>query len=289
MSKRLAERGDLAFSSLCDPHRRKQLSDFLKRVLKAKISEVGELKRSGAHSVFKRQALLLPLPPSFHDALRVPRHNHAIIGEIKRASPSAGDINPDIDAGKQAKKYEDLGLSAVSVLTDETFFKGSCQDLLAAAQSTRLPVLCKDFIIDPIQIYRARAFGASAVLLLCALLDDDQLRALVRVARELSIDAFVETHSAEEIDRALRTGVSVIGVNARDLNTLEVDLSIPRRLVHKLPESVVRVAESGINERSSLTRLADAGYDAFLVGSYLSKSADLESAVTKLLGERIEL
>ena len=263
------------------------MADFLKKIRDVKVAEVAALKKSGAHAVFKRQAMLLPLPPSFHDALRVPRHNYAVIGEIKRSSPSVGTINSDLDAGTQAKAYEEAGISAVSVLTESTFFNGSPADLLAAAQATQLPVLCKDFIIDPIQIYRARAFGASAVLLICAMLDDDHLRALVRVARQLSLDPVVETHSAEEIERALAVEARIVGVNARDLDSLEVDLAVPRRLVHKLPESVVRVAESGIHRHEDVVDLAERGFDAFLVGQYLSSAPDLEAAVDGLLGERI--
>ena len=264
------------------------LSGFLTDVLEVKKREVADLKRSGAQAVLKRQALSFPLPPSFHDALRVPRHNFAVIGEVKRKSPSAGAINEDLDAGAQAKAYEEHGLSAVSVLTDKTFFGGAPQDLLAAAQSTCLPVLCKDFIIDPIQIYQARAFGASAVLLICRLLGDDHLRGLIRVARELSLDVLAEAHNATDIDRAVRSGVRIVGVNARDLDTLEVDVATTRRLVHNLPESVVRVAESGIDSNASLVALHEAGYDAFLVGGYLAGAPDLGEAVTKLLGERVD-
>ena len=261
---------------------------FFAEVLETKKREVAELKRSGAQAVLKRQALSIPLPPSFHDALRVPRHNFAVIGEIKRRSPSAGVINEGLDAGLQAKAYEELGLSAVSVSTDATFFGGSPQDLLAAAQSTCLPVLCKDFIVDPIQIYQARAFGASAVLLVCSILGDDHLRGLIRVARELSLDILVETHNAAEIDRALRAGARMIGVNSHNLDTQEVDPATAPRLVHNLPESVVRVAESGIDSNESILALHEIGYDAFVVGNYLAGASDLGAAVEKLLGERVD-
>ncbi|MCA9564872.1 MAG: indole-3-glycerol phosphate synthase TrpC [Myxococcales bacterium] len=260
------------------------MSDFLEQVLEVKKREVEELKRSGVHAQFKRQALLMPLPPSFHDALRVPRHRYAVIGEIKRASPSAGDINPGLDAAAQAKAYEDVGLSAISVLTEREFFKGQPQDLLAAAQTSILPVLCKDFIIDPVQIYQARAFGASAVLLISTLLDDTSLRLLIREAHKLSLDPFVETHTAEEIERALDFGARVIGINSRNLRTLKVDISIPKRLVTQLPESVVRVAESGVADNETLTDLHRAGFDAFLVGQYLSSAKNLPAAVTNLMG-----
>ena len=207
-----------------------QPEDFLKSIKAQKAKEVAELKRSGASAMFIRQSLVMPLPPSFHDSLRVPKRRFAIIGEVKRSSPSVGAINLELDPATQAAAYEAAGLSAVSVLTDQTHFGGSPQDMLAAAQTTTLPVLCKDFIIDPVQVYRARAFGASAVLLICALLDDDQLWALVQLTRKLSLDPFVETHSADEIERALALGVRVIGVNARNLKTLKVDLNTTRRL-----------------------------------------------------------
>lgn len=260
------------------------MNKFLDEVIKVKQDEVASLKRSGAHGAFKRQALTMPLPPSFHDALRVPRAEFAIIGEIKRASPSKGTIRADIDATAQATLYEQVGLSAISVLTDQKWFNGSHHDMLAAAQATPLPVLCKDFIIDPVQVYQARAFGASAVLLISELLDDDRLRGLIHVARELSIDPFVEAHSAEHVEKAVKSGARVIGINARDLQTFEVDLNVPRRLIHKLPEHVVRVAESGIKSHETLSSLADIGFDAFLIGEFLSEATDVEERVVELIG-----
>ena len=264
------------------------MAGLFAEILETKRREVTELKRSGAQAVLKRQALSIPLPPSFHDALRVPRHNFAVIGEMKRRSPSTGTINENLDAGRLAKAYEELGLSAVSVSTDATYFGGSPQDLLAAAQSTVLPVLCKDFIIDPIQIYQARAFGAAAILLVCGILTDEHFRGLIRVARELSLDILVETHNAAEIERALRTGVRIIGVNAHDVDTQEVNSAAAPRLVHNLPESVVRVAESGIDSNESILALHEAGYDAFVVGNYLAGATDLGAAVAELLGERTD-
>lgn len=261
------------------------MTDFLDRVLAKKREEVDALKRAGALGTFKRTASAMPLPPSFHDALRVPRAAYAVIGEIKRASPSAGAINDELDAAEQARTYEAIGVSAVSVLTDETWFRGSPRDLLAAAQATALPVLCKDFVIDPVQIYQARAFGASAVLLICELLSDDELDALVRVAQLLSLDAVVEAHSADQLERALATRARVIGINARDLRTLEVDTRIPMRLVHRFPEHVVKVAESGIRDHETLHRLAEAGFDAFLIGEHLSRAADPLAAFAALMGE----
>ncbi|MGD8869749.1 MAG: indole-3-glycerol phosphate synthase TrpC [Gemmatimonadales bacterium] len=261
------------------------MSDFLREVLEVKRAEVAELYRSGARGSHKRQALTMPLPPSFHDALRVPPRRFAVIGEIKRASPSAGDIRPDLDAGERAKLYESLGLAAVSVLTDEHWFKGRPEDMLAAAQATTRPVLCKDFIIDPVQIERARAYGASAVLLICALLDDDALRTLIRTARRLSLDPLVEVHDSRELSRALDVDARIIGVNARDLRTLEVDLNVPRRLVHRLPEWTIKIAESGLRDHDTLVELSEAGFDAFLIGEYLSSADDPASAVDALMGE----
>lgn len=263
------------------------MSDFLSQVLTVKTREVEELRRSGALSAFKRTATAMPLPPSFHDALRVPKAAYAVIGEIKRASPSAGDIRADLDAAVQARQYEQMGLSAVSVLTDQTWFKGSPQDLLSAAQATSLPVLCKDFVIDPVQIYQARAYGASAVLLICELLDDNRLDALVRVAHQLSLDPFVEAHSAQNLSRALATKAKVIGINARNLKTLAVNTRVPLRLIHGLPENVVRVAESGIRDHETLKGLAEAGFDAFLIGEYLSGAEDPAHAFEALMGESL--
>jgi indole-3-glycerol phosphate synthase len=260
------------------------VTDFLARVLAQKQEEVDALKRAGALGMFKRTASAMPLPPSFHDALRVPRAAFAIIGEIKRASPSAGVIRDDLDAARQARLYEEIGVSAISVLTESTWFHGTPRDLLAAAQATSLPVLCKDFVIDPVQVYQARAFGASAVLLICELLGDEELDALIRVSRLLSLDPVVECHSAEQLERALASRARIIGINARDLRTLEVDPRVPLRLAHRLPEHALTIAESGIKDHETVQRLADAGFDAFLIGELLSGADDPAAAFAALMG-----
>ena len=261
------------------------VTPFLSRVREVKEKEVDALRRAGALGDFKRTAAVMPLPPSFHDALRVPRAAYAVIGEIKRASPSAGEIRADLDTAELARAYEAAGVSAVSVLTDATFFRGSPHDLLSAAQATSLPVLCKEFVIDPVQVYQARAFGASAVLLICELLDDEQLDALIRTAHHLSLDPVVEAHTTDQLARALATKARIIGINARNLTTLEVDLKVLRRLVHRLPENVVRVAESGIHDHAVMHELAEAGFDAFLIGEYLSSASDLKAAFDALVGQ----
>jgi indole-3-glycerol phosphate synthase len=264
--------------------------DFLLRVAEVKADEVEDLERRGLAEAFERQAGAMPEPPAFFTSLRRPRRAYAVIGEIKRASPSAGDINVGLDPARQALAYERAGLAAVSVLNDATFFKGSPEHMLAAARATVLPVLCKDFVVAPVQVYRARAFGASAVLLIASLLNQPTLEMLTTLVRNVGLEPLVEVHDEDEVERAMRTDTRVIGVNARNLRTLEIDLEVSRRVIGAIPERYLRIAESGIHDRATMVELAELGYDAFLVGTYLSSARDLNAAVDALMedgrGER---
>jgi indole-3-glycerol phosphate synthase len=226
-----------------------------------------------------------PAPPSFADALRRgtgPR----VIAEVKKASPSRGPIAPSADAAAVARAYRDAGASAISVLTEERRFGGSLEDLSRAriAVEGRVPLLRKDFIVDSYQVHEARAAGASAVLLMVVLLGRDGLDELLESARDAGIDALVEVHDERELDVALAAGARVIGVNSRDLRTLEVDMKTHERLAAQLPADVVKVAESGIRTRADLDRLAALGYDACLVGERLMSENDPGRALAQLLG-----
>ncbi len=211
-------------------------------------------------------------------------HELAIIAEIKRRSPSKGDLDPGLDPAGVAGQYAEGGATCLSVLTDERHFGGSQADLASARAASALPVLRKDFTVCEADVCDARIMGADAVLLIVAALSDAQLVALSILAHELELDALVEVHDEAELDRALEAGATLIGVNQRDLSTFAVD---PRRavaLAPHFPPEVVAVAESGITGRDDLSRLADAGYQAALIGEFLVKAPDRRQAVADLTG-----
>ncbi len=206
----------------------------------------------------------------------------AVIAEIKRRSPSRGQLAPGLVAAEAAQIYQAGGAAALSVLTDAEFFGGSPADLGQARAACRLPVLRKDFTVDPRDVLDARIMGADAVLLIVAALDDAELGTLVALAAEVGLDALVEVHDEAEIDRALAAGATVVGVNQRDLVTFAVDPDRALRLAPLLPPEAVRVAESGIAGPGDVDRLAGAGYDAVLVGEWLVTSSDPAQAVRSL-------
>ena len=209
-----------------------------------------------------------------------------IIAEFKRASPSLGDIAPGADPAERAAAYERGGAAAMSVLCDAARFKGSPDDLRRAASASSLPLLAKDFITAPERLEEVAAAGASAALLIVRYLDDAALAALLARTRELGMDALVETRSEEEIARAVAAGADIIGVNSRDLETLSVDIAVAERLLGRIPDGVVRVAESGVATRADVERLAAAGAHAFLVGTALMRAADPAEKLMELKGER---
>jgi indole-3-glycerol phosphate synthase len=220
-------------------------------------------------------------PREFAAALRRP--GVSLIAEIKRASPSKGPLCPDLDPVALAGEYERGGASAISVLTDEHFFQGSLEDLRAVRQSVGLPVLRKDFTIDPYQVYQARAAGADAILLIVAALDDEALHLLHRLAAELGLAALVEVHSAAELVRALKVGPAIVGVNNRDLQTFEVSLDTTARLRPLVPAGVALVSESGVHSRSDVARLETLGVDAILVGEALVRAPDARDKIQELI------
>ncbi|GAA0329122.1 indole-3-glycerol phosphate synthase TrpC [Bacillus carboniphilus] len=201
----------------------------------------------------------------------------SIIAEFKRASPSKGVINSEMDPVEQAKIYEKNGASAISVLTDSSFFKGSFHDLQKVQQAVNIPVLCKDFIIDEVQIHRALHAGATMILLIVAALSDDDLKRLYRYATSLSLDVLVEVHNEQELERALGINASLIGVNNRNLKTFEVDLSTTEKLGSIVrSENKFLVAESGIHTKEDIVRVRDAGAHAILVGEAFMTSKNLQ-------------
>jgi indole-3-glycerol phosphate synthase len=223
-------------------------------------------------------------PRGFADALKTP--TLSVIAEIKRRSPSKGDLAPDLVPGDLAAAYEAGGASCLSVLTDADHFGGSAADLAEARSASKIPLLRKDFTVDVRDVVDARLMGADAVLLIVAALDDGELRRFLSTAYDLGIDALVEVHDEVELHRALELGATVVGVNQRDLTTFAVDHELAARLRPLIPPEVVAVAESGVRGADDAAALASAGYDAVLVGETLVTSADPAAGVAALRGAR---
>jgi indole-3-glycerol phosphate synthase len=221
----------------------------------------------------------------FLAALRKPRHgNIALIAEVKKSSPSAGIICKDFDPVKIAKEYEAAGASCLSVLTDENFFQGSLDYLRQIRAAVKLPLLRKDFIIDERQILEAIEWGADAILLIMAILSDEQLKKFHSLAVEAGLAALVEVHDEPEMERALKIGAELIGVNNRDLKTFKVDLATTERLSAKISKSQLLVAESGIHTRADVERLKKYRAGAILVGESLLRGGDIKTKIRELLG-----
>jgi indole-3-glycerol phosphate synthase len=255
----------------------------LDEILAAKRDEVTMLHRPEVRSLLSRRALQTPPPRGFAAALRRADRHLAVIAEIKRRSPSKGVLAADLDPATIAKAYAEGGAAALSVLTDGPYFDGAVADLQAARAATDLPVLRKDFTIDEVQIVETRAVGADALLLIVAAIPDDaHLADLHAAAVEWGLDVLVETHDASEVERALAVGATVVGINSRSLQTFGEDLSVAESLVSLLPGEVVAVAESAVRSADDARRMADAGFDAVLVGEALVRSADPAALVAAL-------
>ena len=223
--------------------------------------------------------------PGFAEALRG-ASDVAVIAEVKRRSPSAGPIAPDLDPVRHAAGYEKGGARAVSVLTEAPHFGGSLDDLVAVRRAIAAPVLRKDFILDPVQLFESRAAGASAVLLIVRALGDGQLQELAAVAADLGLARLVEVHAREELQRAVDVDPEVVGVNSRDLDTFDVDLERAAPLLAEIPPGLIAVAESGIAARDDVERLAALGADAILVGTVLAREHDPVAGVRRFTGVR---
>lgn len=206
-----------------------------------------------------------------------------IIAEVKRASPSAGVLRKDYRPAEIAEEYESCGAAAISVLTEPRHFLGSIDDLKAVRGAVRLPVLRKDFICEPYQVYEAAANGADAVLLICAALTDEILRELYETALSAGLETVAEAHSAEELQKALRLEQAIVGINSRNLKTLKTDLASARELAGHVPRGRVAMAESGIRTRADIEALSRLGYKGFLIGETLMRSPDIAAALRGLL------
>lgn len=209
----------------------------------------------------------------------------AIIAEVKKGSPSKGIIREDFDPVAIACSYERGGASCLSVLTDEHYFYGSLDYLGQIRSQVDLPLLRKDFIVDPYQVFQARVAGADAILLIAAALEDGQLLELAELANELELDTLLEVHDGAELERALQLPVDLIGINNRNLQTFATDLAVTEQLAGKIPPQQLAVAESGIHSRADIERLLQAGAGAFLIGESLMREADIEAKLASLLGD----
>ena len=238
-----------------------------------------EILRPSASRI-RRNALGSPDAPSFSGALS--RDGLSVIAEVKRRSPSRGDLAPDLDPVDQSKRYVEGGASAISVLTEPTHFSGSSDDLAAVRRAVDVPVLRKDFTLDTLQIWEARALGASAVLLIAAILDDQTLNTLMMTAADAGLDAVIEVHTAAEAERVLSLNPSIVGVNNRDLTTFDVDLATAEKLAPMLMDVPVTIAESGIHTAEDARRMIEAGFDAVLVGESLVRSDDPAGLIRSL-------
>lgn len=260
------------------------MSTHLEQITSRTLLSVIERKKTADFARLEQQAAARK-PRGFAAELRrVATTGPAVIAEMKKASPSKGLLRAEYHPVALGRSYQAVGAAAISVLTDEPFFKGSLEDLAAVHDAVTIPVLCKDFILEPFQILEACAAGADAILLIVASHTDRMLRELAAAARSLGLDVLCEVHDRAELDRAIDLGFEVIGVNSRDLKTLQVNLQVHTELVEAMPQQVLRVAESGIRTAADVERLLEAGFDAFLVGESLMRQPDPAAHLALLMG-----
>lgn len=251
---------------------------ILEKIIKQKEKEVAVLKKRNFTHIYQPKNPIMSIKQTFSSS-----ENLQIIAEIKRSSPSKGAINMHINPVEQAKKYEAFGAKAISVLTDHTFFKGSMDDLYAVRKAVNLPILCKDFIIDPIQIDQAKVAGANIILLIVAALSTTQLKELYHYAKKLNLDVLCEVHNGEEMQKALTIGAEIIGINNRNLKTFEVDLRTTEKLAPTIKDpSTLLISESGVKTRTDALRLSKAGVSGLLIGETLMQASNLDETFENL-------
>ena len=257
---------------------------ILEGIVEAKRKEIAYLK--GVKSLARLKEAMRDLPPPRDFRRAISRSPCSIIAEVKRRSPSRGRIREDFDPFKIAAIYQENGAVAVSVLTDEEFFEGDRRYLSGIRKVVDLPLLRKDFIIDPYQIYETRILGGDALLLIARLLAEEQLREYIRLSKALGLSPLVEIHTREELDKALASGAEIIGINNRDLKTFSTDLGITLDLAPSIPGNRIVVSESGINTREDIETLVKAGVHSFLVGEALMRAEDIGGKLRELLCTR---
>ncbi len=254
---------------------------ILTRIVESRRAEVSRRQRVMPETVLRIAAGKADAPGDFAGALT--RGDINVIAEIKKASPSAGLLRPNFEPAALARTLEQGGAVALSVLTEEENFQGALAHLRDARAAVRLPVLRKDFIVNSYQVWEARAAHADSFLLIAAALDDATLAELLNLGRELAMEALVEVHTAEELERALAAGARIVGVNNRNLHTLEVRVETSLELAEMIPEDRIAVSESGLRSAEDLCKLRAAGFDAFLIGESLMREADPGAALARLI------
>jgi indole-3-glycerol phosphate synthase len=255
---------------------------FLDKIISAKKEEIGHVKR--IKPLIELQEAIRDLPRPIHFADAISGHQTAVIAEIKRRSPSKGILREDFDHIRIASVYQESGASAISVLTDEQFFGGNKTFLMDIKRISSIPLLRKDFIIDSYQIYEARAIGSDALLLIAALLKEEELKEFIELSESLGLFPLVEVHSLPELEKALFADASLIGINNRDLKTFTTDLSVSLNLVKHVPPGKTVISESGICSRKDVEILQHAGIHAFLIGETLMRADDAGIKLKELLG-----
>lgn len=265
------------------------MTDILKKICAQKQNDVDKKKIVVPQDQLERQLNKNGPVRLFTEALEKSLNTIeiGIIAEIKKASPSSGLIRNEFDPQSIATSYKSAGASCISVLTDTPFFQGRPEDLEAVRKAVDLPVIRKDFIIDPYQVFESRAMGADCILLIMAALTDSKAKTLYKLALDLDMDALVEIHNIEELDRAIALNSNLLGINNRNLKTLQVDLSVTEELVKKAPKDSILVSESGIRHRSDIERIIACGVNCFLVGESLMREKNIGSALSKLIGKNI--
>jgi indole-3-glycerol phosphate synthase len=257
--------------------------NVLARIMETKRAEVAARKATTSLADLDAGIAARSKPRGFRAALDA-RQGHALIAEIKKASPSKGLIRADFDPPAHARAYEAGGAACLSVLTDEQWFQGADDYLTAARDAVAIPVLRKDFMVDPWQITESRSIGADAILIIVAALDDAQMKEIEAAALECGMDALIEVHDEAELDRALKLKSRLIGVNNRDLRDFTVDFQRTYDLIRKAPKDCTFVAESGLTTRDDLDQMAAQGVHCFLVGESLMRQDDVEAATRSLIG-----
>lgn len=263
---------------------------ILQKIIQAKREEIASRKASVPLQDLKAQIRDLPPSRDFHAALQRRSRSGGIrlIAEVKRASPSLGVIRPDFDLEQLVRAYAGAGAAAISVLTDEPFFRGYLGDLAQVKAIVSLPVLRKDFVLDPYQVYETRRWGADAILLIAAVLDNPSLQDLLALSQEVGLHPLTEVHTSEELYRAVTAKAPIVGINNRNLTTFRVSLETTFLLIPEIPPDRVVVSESGITGRAEVHRLEAAGVDAVLIGEGLLRARDVAGKVRELLGTEHE-
>ena len=281
----------VAYLEYAVPHEEEEPRHILEKIVWAKDREVEAAKERVPLQTLKKQIAELPPPRDFVAALRSAPVQPAVIAEVKKASPSKGVIREDFDPVAIGLSYANGGASCLSVLTDKTFFQGGFDVLVDVRQAVDLPLLCKEFVLSPYQLFQARAAGADAVLLIAAILSDQDLQYLQKASAALGLTVLVEVHDASELERVLSIGgFPLVGINNRDLTSFETDLVTTERLMQDFgkrlkQQDVLVVSESGLAARTDLDRVQAAGAAAVLVGESLMRQKDVEAGLRSLIGE----